>query len=298
VDHAHASGRAAISPHAAPNLLARLERQRRVFDRLDWWLASAWAASDAWVAGEDAALLAPPLDLGPHDALSAARHPVAWVRWCAVLDGVSATPLLAQLFARARARLAEAGVRELGCLARNSDWLEAYLRDLGFAAADRVLTFALRPGRAAWPKGNALIRAAELADLDAIEALDADAFAAPWRYPAAIMRRALELADVFTVAEDDGRIVGYQCASLGSECGHVVRLAVHTGARRRGVGRALLSDAIVRLTARGASCVTLNTPESNDSAQALYGQLGFRPAPERPRAFRKRLADFDVEVTA
>jgi ribosomal-protein-alanine N-acetyltransferase len=292
--------------------LDRLARQRRIFDRLDWWRMEEWLASDAWAVARnhEAALLVVPLDLEPGLPLSAARHPVAWVRWCAVADGASAGAAIRALCAEAELRLAPIGVRAMWCIGRERDWHTAYLHDLGFHAMDRVLTYRLSTrdlrARAAGGARGGQVRSAGQGDLGAICALDAEAFEPQWHYPRAIMARALSRADAFTVIEDSGRIAGYQCSLRGVDPdtelsgatgGHVVRLAVRPDARRRGLGRALLEDAIARFAQGGAECVTLNTPESNRGAQALYRELGFRAIAERPRAYRKTLPATVTQLT-
>lgn len=290
--------------------LAWLSPQRRVFDRLDWWPVSAWAESDAWSvqysadglrsACPEAALLIVPLDLNPGDALAQTRAEVGWVRWCGVADGVSALPRVRDLFARAEARLAAQGVRSAWCIARELDWLSNYLPGLGYRVADRIATYRIRIGtslgrndlRAASPEP----RPARPADLDAICALDAAAFEPAWRYPRAIMGRVLAQAHVFTVLEQGGMVLGYQCALLSGVDGHIVRLAVAPRDRRRGIGRVLLRDALARLAQGGATTVTLNTPQRNAAAQALYAALGFRALPERPRVFWRALATAEASA--
>lgn len=288
--------------------LAWLSRQRRVFDRLDWWPAAAWAEGDAWVVhpgGQpcqpDAALLITPLDVGPGDALAEAQAEVAWVRWCGIADGVSASPLVRDLFARAEARLAARGVRSAWCIARANDWLSNALLDLGYCAVERIVTYQIRIGSFLANDVRSVTspdtpRPAVAADLDAICALDAEAFAPAWRYPPAIMRCALAQAHAFTIIEQGGALLGYQCALLGGEDGHIVRLAVAPATRRRGAGRALLRDALLRLAQGGAATATLNTPQSNAAAQRLYAALGFRPLLERPRVLMRALAAAEAHV--
>ena len=79
------------------------------------------------------------------------------------------------------------------------------------------------------------------------------------------------------VAWWEGQMVGYNavCANSQSE-GQLARLAVHPNFQGRGIGRALVSDAI-RYAAGEFSVLVLNTQINNNRSQSLYRGLGFRP---------------------
>ncbi len=274
--------------------LSRLQRARRILDRLDWWHVDEWIASDLWSFDDgDAALLLTPLDLSEADALDATCAGVAWLRWCAVADGRSPAAHLANVFGEAEARLASRGAREVWCVVHSSEWIKPYLRDLGYRVVEQLLTFQIAP----WRVSNAplrltglQVRPAHAADLEALCALDARAFDEPWRYAPALMRRAVAQAFATTVALYGGSPVGYACAVLHEGNGHVVRLAVQPELRRRGIGAELLCDVVMRLARAGARVVSLNTQAGNYAAQRLYRRLGFAPVGEKLTVMRKVLA--------
>ncbi len=281
----------AVTVHGAR--LSRLQHARRVFDRLDWWHLDEWIASDLWSFDDgDAALLLTPLDLAEADALSATRADVAWVRWCAVADGISPAAHLANVFGEAEARLALRGVREVWCIVHSSEWIRPYLRELGYHIAERLLTFEIEPQRVLDVSSfltGLQVRPAHMADLEALCALDARAFDEPWRYSPVLMQRAVAQAFATTVALYGGVPVGYTCAVLHEESGHVVRLAVQPELRRQGIGASLLCDVVMRLAQAGARVVSLNTQASNHTAQRLYRRLGFTPVDEKLPVMRKVL---------
>ena len=73
-------------------------------------------------------------------------------------------------------------------------------------------------------------------------------------------------------------------------------LFVRSAARRRGVGRALLSMALERARARGCRRIELDTNESNAAALALYQDFGFSPSSKGgagPDLFLGRRLDAD-----
>ena len=116
------------------------------------------------------------------------------------------------------------------------------------------------------------IRAASTADLAAVAAIEATAFPDPWSLGA--FRAHLD--DLFLVAETGNGVIGYVIAwSAGTEA-EILNVAVQSAARRQGAGRALLREALDRLTAAGAAAVYLEVRRSNAAALALYRAAGFR----------------------
>ena len=75
----------------------------------------------------------------------------------------------------------------------------------------------------------------------------------------------------------DGRAwaAGYVVAWLVVGEVHILNLAVDPGARRRGVGRALMMHVLTAFEGKGATRATLEVRRSNLGAQALYEGLGF-----------------------
>jgi ribosomal-protein-alanine N-acetyltransferase len=116
------------------------------------------------------------------------------------------------------------------------------------------------------------IRAASSADIGAVAAIEAGAFSDPWS-PAAFRTY---LDHLFLVADADGAVLGYLVAWASGSEAEILNLAVRPTARRRGVGRILLWDALGRLAAAGVSSVFLEVRPSNVAARALYAGAGFR----------------------
>jgi ribosomal protein S18 acetylase RimI-like enzyme len=92
-------------------------------------------------------------------------------------------------------------------------------------------------------------------------------------------RRAVVLA-----ARRRGRIVGYAYGrleprdwnTLRDRCGVGVDLWVEPGARRAGVGAALVEALAASLAARGAPRIVLHVAAGNARAARLFAALGFR----------------------
>jgi ribosomal protein S18 acetylase RimI-like enzyme len=78
----------------------------------------------------------------------------------------------------------------------------------------------------------------------------------------------------------DGTRLGFISLKIGEdvagvERGHVADLAVTEGARRRGVGRALMEAGEAWARERGLDLVSLDVWSTNDAALAFYRRLGY-----------------------
>jgi ribosomal protein S18 acetylase RimI-like enzyme len=77
------------------------------------------------------------------------------------------------------------------------------------------------------------------------------------------------------LARREGRPVGWVAGRLlESGRGYVTTLAVATGGRRRGLGRALLLHALIALESAGARGLALDVQAANESALGLYRSVG------------------------
>jgi ribosomal-protein-alanine acetyltransferase len=83
----------------------------------------------------------------------------------------------------------------------------------------------------------------------------------------------------------DGGVVGFAAAIMQLEDAHVLDVAVRPAARRRGIGRRLVTSLLAQVRTRGATAATLEVRPSNGGSRALYGQLGFVEEGRRPRYY-------------
>ena len=77
----------------------------------------------------------------------------------------------------------------------------------------------------------------------------------------------------------------------------ILTIAVDPGARRQGVGRALLGAALQAAAERGVQSVFLEVAEDNPAAAALYAGAGFEPIGRR-RAYYPRVGGAAVDALA
>jgi ribosomal protein S18 acetylase RimI-like enzyme len=160
--------------------------------------------------------------------------------------------------------------------------------DVGFELRERLrlLVHPLTdmPGPVALPPGLQVERAHKR-DRDALTELDDRSFDGFWRLGEAGLQDARDATPVHVVrvvrgpAGDAHRLWGAAITGLGGRSGYLQRLAVEPDARRLGIGRALVVDALHWLWERGASEAFVNTQVDNEVAVGLYRSCGFATAP-------------------
>ncbi len=136
-------------------------------------------------------------------------------------------------------------------------------------------------------EGKVIIREARPEDLP--DVIDINMKTLPEHYPEYFWRDHLRLwGRAFLVAEVDGRVVGYVMTRIDrglgyirwrpfKKLGHIVSIAVLPEFRRRGIGTALMIEAMKRLKeVYGASEAYLEVRVSNEAAIRLYEKLGFK----------------------
>ncbi|WP_210507357.1 ribosomal protein S18-alanine N-acetyltransferase [Naasia sp. SYSU D00057] len=122
------------------------------------------------------------------------------------------------------------------------------------------------------------LRPATIADLEAIMAIERATFPRD-AWSAQTMSR--EIGDphaAYLVAvSDEESIDGYAglLSPIGAEDADIQTVAVAEQARRRGLGRALVTALLAEAERRGAQRVFLEVRADNPSAQELYRSLGF-----------------------
>ena len=107
------------------------------------------------------------------------------------------------------------------------------------------------------------------------EAVDRSSFVQIWQNTQDYLEIAFRQANIATIAEYEGRLVGYQISTSTPMGGHLARLAVSPEFQGRGVGSSLLCDVLEQFHRRGAHAVTVNTQHDNYASISLYKKFGF-----------------------
>ncbi|MGL6280683.1 MAG: ribosomal protein S18-alanine N-acetyltransferase [Gaiella sp.] len=121
-----------------------------------------------------------------------------------------------------------------------------------------------------------VLRRLELADLDAVEAIERVSYPAPWSRAMFAGELAKPTARSLAAVVDDGALVGYLILSRYVDAWHVMNVAVAPEHRRRGVASALLERLVAETAGDAQRGYTLEVRVSNTGAIALYERFGFR----------------------
>lgn len=201
--------------------------------------------------------------------------PVAWVRTAALNHGLDMNAWLDLSLPLVLAALRRSGASTLAWMDYGG-WIGGHLERRGFRPLTDVVTLSkFDRNLPALGSCGADVRPALDADIPAAAVVDRAAFTAPWWHSEDTMRRRAAVAAYFAVAALAGEVVGYAEGELRLPVAHLNRIAVHPARQGRGVGAALLRDALRAFWRQGAGYVTLNTQSDNVYSRRLYRRFGF-----------------------
>ena len=132
---------------------------------------------------------------------------------------------------------------------------------------------------------DVIFRKMYLGDIEAICAIEQEAFATPWTYEAFLNELTNNHFANYLVMDINGEVAGYGGMWVLMDEAHVTNIAVRKDFRGIKLGERLLVE--LKKTARflGAKRMTLEVRVSNEIAQNLYRKLGFYRAGQRKRYY-------------
>ncbi|MFI7233236.1 GNAT family N-acetyltransferase [Nonomuraea angiospora] len=156
-----------------------------------------------------------------------------------------------------------------GFTARRREWECLVPTDPGLTGLGPALP---PPGVTIGPAEEGPLRALDRLIRDEVEA------AVGWReMPAEVLPRpAAPDLSRYTVAAEAGEYVGYVRLAAVTRQPRIGLVAVRSGHRRRGIGRALLARVLDDLHRRGIETASAEVNESNTAAMALFDAIGAR----------------------
>lgn len=133
---------------------------------------------------------------------------------------------------------------------------------------------------------NPTIRKMMVEDVPAVVELDQKSFSLPWPERSFRFELTDNPASRCWVAELDGKVVGMIVVWLIIDEAHVATVATDPDYRRQGIGKRLLSHALLNLMQEGARSSFLEVRESNLPAQEMYRKFGYETSGRRRRYYR------------
>lgn len=250
--------------------------EARVHRHLDWRAPLDWIGHEPFlIAGRDGNVVA---------ALACPPDPVevAWIRLFAVASPNSPSDAWQALWPAAHDMLARQTGISIAAIPLQQ-WFQSLLDKSDFYRSQNVVLLS-------WQRGSPIpaqrslpfrIRPMTYDDLHLVTKIDAAAFGLIWRNSYDSVNLSFRQSALATVAEDDDGVKGYQISTASPMGGHLARLAVMPNTQGRGIGYALVRDALDQFERRGALRVTVNTQEENLISLSMYAKLGFRLTGER-----------------
>lgn len=254
------------------NLESLLQRAHWKHQHLDWFHAEDLLEQDAFLMalenGRPIACLACPPD----------PPGVAWIRLCLVSSHTQPEQAWEQLWPFAESVIRKQAVSRTAAL-QTSEWLGELLRRSRFThATDVVFLDWQEPQPPPAPSTEGELRVMRSSDLEAVLEIDHQAFEDIWRLSRATLYHAFRSSAYASLLDLKGRAVAYQITTFSPYGGHIARLAVMPRFQGAGIGRAIVTDVLQRISPSGRTRVTVNTQIDNERSLRLYKGLGFRTA--------------------
>jgi ribosomal-protein-alanine N-acetyltransferase len=116
-----------------------------------------------------------------------------------------------------------------------------------------------------------MIRRAQEGDAESLEALDGELFP-DLCWNANTIKREIKLGWALVAVDPKGRVVGYLIARLDGGMADIIRVGVTKKQQRKGYGRALLKEAVDKISGP----MMLTVKRDNAGALKIYKEAGFR----------------------
>ncbi|MEE9217159.1 MAG: GNAT family N-acetyltransferase [Anaerolineales bacterium] len=204
----------------------------------------------------------------------------AWVRTFAAAEGYDVDQVWQILWTEADSRLHELNVENVAALALEN-WFAQLVQKVGFKRTNAVIFYELELdlGSLAQIVNNRpayKFRSIRSGDAETILELDQLAFEPIWQLSRDSLAVAINQASSASLIEDEGEILGYQITTSSPFGAHLARLAVLPSHQRKGLGAALIIDAVQSVQEIGLGQLSVNTQENNHPSRRLYEKMGFR----------------------
>lgn len=120
--------------------------------------------------------------------------------------------------------------------------------------------------------------------IPAILEIEKVANGAPWSEQS-FLNELVNPQSIFLVGLNSGEVVGYGGVWMCVDEAHVTNVAVAEDHRRKGIGRAIVTELLARAVERGATCSTLEVRAGNTAAIEMYQAFGFTSVATRKRYY-------------
>ncbi|MBN1231247.1 MAG: GNAT family N-acetyltransferase [Anaerolineales bacterium] len=256
-------------------LASMLHFESYVHRHLDWREPLEWIGYSPYLIaernGRAVAALACPSD----------QCEISWVRMFVSSALIPPQQSWDILWPEARKALETQKAQQVACIPTQS-WFTQLLISSGFRHINNIVLLEWTRGyqELKEPKIEAAIRPMDLLDIPELTELDLQAFGSLWHHSQDTLALAYQKAALATVAEKDGKLVGYQISTPSPYGIHLARLAIHPDYQHQGFGYAITLNLLSKSEEYNFMRVSVNTQNTNIASQMLYLKVGFVPTGE------------------
>jgi ribosomal-protein-alanine N-acetyltransferase len=143
-----------------------------------------------------------------------------------------------------------------------------------------------------------VVRPMDRRDVNAVVAIEGDAFTTPWQADTFTGLLARDGAELLVMTDDDDTVVGYAILWCILDQGELANIAIVPARRGEGLGRALLLQVLDVARARGVQQLFLEVRASNEVAINLYLRQGFEEVGVRKNYYGRPPEDAKVMLAA
>lgn len=204
----------------------------------------------------------------------------AWIRCFAVGSHTSPNTAWEILAPYAKSALEPLGAKMVAV--GLNEWFSRMLVHHGFEIRQKIVV--LEWNHQAQPSlelpSGFLIRPMIEADLVEVADVDQRSFEPIWVNTPNALRAAYSQSVHCSIAEHEGKIIGYEMSTASQYNAHLARLAVLPEFRQQNIGKVLVSKMLADFSKKSMVQVTVNTQNDNKASLHLYKSLGFLPTYE------------------
>ncbi len=161
-------------------------------------------------------------------------------------------------------------------------WFNELLELSGFSVLQQIVVLYWN-GKIPSPaslSSEIIIRPMESEDLEQVIQVDHTAFAPIWQISEESFKQVYLQAEHASVAEIDGKIIGYELSTANHFSAHLTRLAVLPAYTKSHIGYSLAREMLVYFHKRGIRQISVNTHCDNLASLSLYKKSGFELSEE------------------
>ena len=261
-----------------PAIVKFFKRNLVIHRHLDWCPAIEWVGNSPFLMLEkdrqlQALLVCPPDPKG-----------VYWIRILASLFSVPIEESYLALFPLALEKIRAIEKKPTITSIAYHDWVKSLLARNGWEICQQVVQLRwnrrkITSSPEKCPEGI-LIRSMNLLDIPVVALIDQACFDFLWQHSEDALRRAFNQSTYCTVAEKNGKLIGYQITTLQRNRVHIARLAVLPEFQRLQIGLCLVADVIKQFRKSWTREISVNTQQDNFKSLGLYRKIGFEMAGE------------------